>query len=80
MFSQGEWISFEDVRERLDKIFDRILDPYFDGDMDRAYGSNFRSDIRIIRGSIAIKCPDLESVRFWNTNILQQTTRSWTEH
>ena len=50
MFSQGEWISFEDVRERLDKIFDRILDPYFDGDMDRAYGSNFRSDIRIIRG------------------------------
>ena len=50
MFSQGEWVSFEDVRERLDKIFDRILDPYFDGDMDRAYGSNFRSDIRIIRG------------------------------
>lgn len=50
MFSQGEWVSFEDVRERLDKIFYRILDPYFDGDMDRAYGSNFRSDIRIIRG------------------------------
>ena len=32
MFSQGEWVSFEDVRERLDKIFYRILDPYFDGD------------------------------------------------
>lgn len=49
MFSQGAWVSFEDVREKLDSIFDRILDPYFDGDMDRAYGSNFRSDIRIIR-------------------------------
>ena len=49
MLSTGEWISFEDVRERLDRIFNKILDPYFDGDMDRAYGSSFRSDIRIIR-------------------------------
>lgn len=50
MFSSGQWISFEQVTEVLDNIYGRILDPYFDGDMDRAYGSNFRSDIRIIRG------------------------------
>lgn len=45
MLSQGEWVTFGDVWMELDKYCNRLQKL----DLETAYGSTFRSDIRIIR-------------------------------